>query len=85
MALAVQTSQGLMLAAARHSYRDKEESSAALSKKQGERKVARNEKVVETKRAIKAVAAKHTEKRGVICVDCQQVSSKKATHANHVH
>jgi hypothetical protein len=54
---AVQTSQGSMLAAARHSYRDKEESSAALSKKQGERKVARNEKVVETKRAMKAVAA----------------------------
>jgi hypothetical protein len=82
---ALQTSQGSMQAAARHSYRDMEETSAALSKKQGEGTVVRNDKVFDKKRAMDAAAAKHTEKRGVICVDCQEVYSKEATHSDHVH
>jgi hypothetical protein len=35
--------------------------------------------------AMDAASAKHTEKRRVICVDCQEVYTKKATHANFVH
>jgi hypothetical protein len=69
---AVKTSKGMMQAAARHSYRDKEESSAALSKKQGEINVARNEMFVDKKRAMDAAAAQHTEKRDIICVYCRK-------------
>jgi hypothetical protein len=32
-----------------------------------------------------AAAAKHSEKRGGMCVDSQEEYSKEATHANHVH
>jgi hypothetical protein len=63
----------------------KEESSAAFSKKLGERTFARNERVVDKKRAMDAAAANHIEKRGVIYVDCQEIYFKEATHANHVH
>jgi hypothetical protein len=73
---ALRTSQGLMQAATRHSYRNKGEISAALSKKQEERKVARNEKVVDKKGAMDAAAAKHTEKFCVIRGEYQEVYSK---------
>ena len=82
---AIQRSDGLMQAALRSSYSDKQETKAAISAKQEARKVASRKKTADKKEAMDAAMSRHTEKRGGgICGECKGVYINEATYANHI-